>query len=101
MTDMKRTEAGKIDVAYVAHLARLRLTDSEAQAFQTQLDQILSYVRQINQLDLSAVEPTSHPRMVTNVFRRDETRPGLDRDGVMANAPKHSNGQFIVPKIVE
>ncbi len=101
MTGNKKADAGKIDVAYVARLARLRLTDDEAKTFQAQLDQILAYMRQIGRLDLATVKPALHHRMASNVFRKDQVNPGLDRDEVMGNAPQHSNGQFIVPKIVE
>lgn len=95
-----RGNTGKIDVAYVAHLARLRLTDEELAAFQAQLDGIVGYVREIEQVDVSGVEPTAHATPVQNVFRKDEERPGLERETVMANAPAQDGEQFIVPKIV-
>lgn len=101
MTDSKTQDTGNIDVAYIARLARLNLTDEETRTFQGQLEHIVEYVRKINQLDLTEVEPMSLARPVLNVFRKDETRPGLDRRKVLENAPAHSNGQFIVPKIVE
>ena len=101
MTDSEVQEIDKIDVAYMARLARIHLTDDEIRTFHTQLEQIVDYVRKINQLDLTGIEPTSHARPIMNVFRTDTTRPGLDRDKVLENAPSHSNDQFIVPKIVE
>ena len=91
----------KIDVAYVAHLARLHLSSEETQAFQRQLDDILGYVRKIGELDLHDVEPTSHASLVQNVFRADCVKPSLRRDDVLANAPAQADGQFLVPKIVE
>jgi len=94
-------EAGKIDVGYVAHLARLRLTDEETATFQRQLEDIVGYVRKIGELDLEGIEPTSHAHLVQNVFRSDETRSGLDRETVLENSPLNEQGQFIVPKIVE
>ena len=90
-----------IDVRYVAHLARLHLTDAEAETFQKQLDDIVGYVQKLGELDLGAIEPTSHAHPVQNVFRKDEPRPGLDRDTVMRNAPASDDGQFIVPRIME
>lgn len=90
-----------IDVAYVARLARLRLSDEEVATFQHQLEDVVSYVRKIGELDLSDIEPTSHAHPVQNVFRKDEIRQGLDHDGVMKNAPIHREGEFLVPKIVE
>jgi len=101
MHETIESEAKRLDVGYVAHLARLYLTDEEIDHFQPQMEQIVSYVDQINALDVSGVEPTSHAVAVTNVLREDKSRPGLDHDRVMANAPKEANGLFVVPKIVE
>jgi len=101
MADSKTTGMDRIDVRYVARLARLNLTEEEARIFQGQLDHILGYVRQINTLDLAGIEPTSHARLLTNVFRKDAVKPGLDRDEVLRNAPAAANDQFAVPKIVE
>ena len=93
--------ADRIDVAYVAHLARLHLSPAEISHFQGQLEQIVGFVRKIQELDVAAIEPTSHARLLANVFRRDEVKPGLDRETVLANAPAQANGQFAVPKIVD
>lgn len=90
-----------IDVKYVAHLARIHLTDEETALFESQLAQILQYVQELSELDVSQVEPTAHAVAVTNVFRKDEVQPGLDRSDVLANAPASHSGLFIVPKIVE
>ena len=93
--------APRIDVAYVARLARLALTDAEVAAFQWQLGDILAYVGQLAELDLEGVEPTAHAVPVRNVFRDDHSVPGLPRDEALANAPNARQGLFIVPKIVE
>ena len=98
---MKDRDMDRIDVAYVARLARLHLDDDEQRTFQGQLEQIVGYVRKINELNLEGVEPTSHPHPVQNVFRGDEVRPGLDGDEVLRNAPAQTADQFLVPKIVE
>jgi aspartyl-tRNA(Asn)/glutamyl-tRNA(Gln) amidotransferase subunit C len=90
----------KIDVSYVAHLARMHLTDEECGRFQAQMEQIVGYVRKINELDLDGIEPTSHTKPVDNVFREDVVKPGLDRDVVLENAPLSKDGQFTVPKII-
>ena len=94
-------DVAHIDVSYVAHLARLYLTDDEINTFQAQLDGIVGYVRKIGELDLEGIEPTSHARPVQNVFRKDAVRPGLDHDVVMDNAPRVRDGQFAVPRIME
>jgi len=101
MTDPMEKDVEPIDVGYVAHLARLHLSDEEKAVFQPQLEHIVEYVRKIRELDVSGIEPTSHAHAVTNVFRRDEVRPGLDRDEVLRNAPEETHGQFRVPKIME
>lgn len=91
----------KIDVAYVANLARLELSESETREYQAQLDQIVGYVRKMSDLDLSEVEPTSHAVRLHNVFRADKPGPGLDQKTALANAPARIDDQFKVPRIVE
>lgn len=101
MADSDKKSTDKIDVAYVAHLARLYLTEEEVRTFQGQLDHIVGYVKKIDELDLTNVEPTSHAVTVQNVFREDVVKPGLAVEQVMANAPVKVGDQFQVPKIVE
>jgi len=101
MSPESTRDAVKIDVAYVARLARLYLTDEERRTFQSQLEHIVAYVHKIRELDVEGIEPTSHAIAVQNVFRTDDVRPGLDRDAVLANAPARTGDQFMVPKIVE
>ena len=91
----------QIDVRYVAHLARLHLTDEEVARFQGQLEQVLGYVKDLSKLNVEGVEPTAHAIPMNNVFRKDETKPCLDREKVLSNAPFERHGQFVVPKIVE
>jgi aspartyl-tRNA(Asn)/glutamyl-tRNA(Gln) amidotransferase subunit C len=90
-----------MDVSYVAHLARLHLTDEETRLFQGQLDQILSYVRELNAVDVEGVEPMAHTIPMENVFRADEPRPSLSHDEALANAPEKRHDQFSVPRILE
>ncbi|MBU4212787.1 MAG: Asp-tRNA(Asn)/Glu-tRNA(Gln) amidotransferase subunit GatC [Kiritimatiellae bacterium] len=92
--------AEKIDVAYVANLARIQLTAAELQTFQAQLTQIVDYVKDLEHVDVSAIEPMAHTGRIANVLRKDEERCGLDRQVVLANAPVHDNEQFLVPKII-
>lgn len=91
----------RMDVTYVARLARIELTQDEAVRLQAQMDQILVYISKIRELDLKGVEPTLHAQAACNVFRPDKARPGLDRDAVLRNAPAVVVEQFQVPKIVE
>jgi aspartyl-tRNA(Asn)/glutamyl-tRNA(Gln) amidotransferase subunit C len=101
MAGSGQNDGDKIDVSYVANLARLHLTEEETERFQGQLEQIVGYVKKISDLDVSGVEPTSHAWPVQNVFRADDLRSGLNHDEVMENAPQAASGQFVVPKIVE
>jgi aspartyl-tRNA(Asn)/glutamyl-tRNA(Gln) amidotransferase subunit C len=89
------------NVKYVAHLARLSLSAEEEQKLGTQLNNIIGFVEQLKSVDVSGVEATAHAVPTVNVTRADEVRPSLPHDEAMRNAPKQSNGLFIVPKIVE
>ena len=91
----------KIDVAYVAELARLELTDEEKSVFQPQLENIVKYVEKISEVDVEGVEPMMHGRTLVNAFREDEVRPSLATETVLANAPKRVGDEFLLPKIVE
>lgn len=90
-----------MDVQYVAHLARLRLTPEEEKKMGRQLDRILDYIGKLNELDVTGVEPTAHAFPLVNVTRVDEARPSLPHEAAMRNAPAVANGLFMVPKIVE
>jgi aspartyl-tRNA(Asn)/glutamyl-tRNA(Gln) amidotransferase subunit C len=85
------------DVAYVARLARLRLTDEEQERMTRELSGVLDYVQHIEELDLEGVEPTSRVVDLENALRPDEVRPGLTRDEALANAPEVADGGFAVP----
>lgn len=101
MIDDNTHSAKRMDVRYVANLARLELTDAEVVAFQSQLDHIVEHFNQLSALDVAGVEPMAHATLIQNVFREDEVRPGLDRDEVLNNAPAHSTELIRVPTIVE
>ena len=91
----------KIDVAYVANLARLELTDEEKAIFQPQLETIVKYVEKISAVDVEGVEPMMHGRPLVNASREDVVRPSLDREIALANAPAKVGDEFLLPKIVE
>jgi len=93
--------AAEIDVKYVAHLARLKLSPEEEEKFGAQLGQILGNVAKLNQVDVSHVEPTAHAIPLVNVTRPDEICPSISNEDALRNAPAKANGLFIVPKIVE
>jgi len=91
----------KMDIEKVARLARLELSEEEKATFGSQLEQILTYMEQLNKLDTSGVEPTSHAIPVYNVFREDELKPSLPQEEVLTIAPDEEDGHFRVPRIIE
>lgn len=91
----------KIDVAYVAELARLDLTEDERGLFQRQLENIVGYVEKINSVNVDGVPPTLHGLELDNALREDEPAPSLDRELALANAPARTGNEFLLPKIVE
>ena len=93
--------AAEIDVKYVAHLARLKLTPDEEKKLGAQLGGILGYIEKLKELDVTGVEPTAHAVPMVNVTRADEIRPSLPHEEALRNAPKKGGGLFVVPKIVE
>jgi len=91
----------KMDIEKVARLARLELSEDEKETFENQMEQILTYMEQLNRIDTTGVEPTSHAIPVYNVFRDDEVKPSFPREEVLAIAPEEEDGHFKVPRIIE
>ena len=94
-------ELSRADVEHVARLARLELTDAEAEQFTAQLGVILEHAAEVAAIDTDGVAPTSHPLPLVNVFRAVVARQGLPRDDVLAMAPATEDGRFRVPRILE
>jgi aspartyl-tRNA(Asn)/glutamyl-tRNA(Gln) amidotransferase subunit C len=88
------------DVAHLARLARLAVTDAELDVFAGQLDVILGSVARVSEVAAADIPPTSHAVPMTNVFRPDEVRPSLPRDAVLAGAPAVEDDKFRVPRIL-
>lgn len=91
----------KEEVKHVAHLARLAITEEEAEKFTEQLGKITEFVEQLNELDTTNVEPTSHVFPIANVLREDEPKQGLPLEKVLLNVKEHEGGQIKVPSIIE
>ena len=87
------------DVLHVARLARLEIPAGEIEAVREQLGAILEAVGKVAELDLSEVEPTSHPLDLVNAWAEDEPRPSLERQAALANAPDARDGAFRVPSV--
>jgi aspartyl-tRNA(Asn)/glutamyl-tRNA(Gln) amidotransferase subunit C len=94
------SQISRDEVAHLAKLARLALTDTELDSFAGQLDAILTHVSQIQAVDVTGVEPTDNPLKDVNVTRADETRPSLTQQQALAAAPEAVDGRFAVPQIL-
>ena len=90
-----------LDVAYLARLARINLTEDEVKLFQKQLGDVLKYVEKLRQLDVTGIDTAVHALPVFNVFRDDAPRDWLTAEQALSNAPRQANGLFVVPKVVE
>jgi aspartyl-tRNA(Asn)/glutamyl-tRNA(Gln) amidotransferase subunit C len=90
-----------LDVAYVARLARINLSEDEAKIFQKQLDDVLKYVEKLRQLDVATVDAETHALPAFNVLRDDVPRDWFTAEQALINAPRKANDLFVVPKVVE
>ena len=91
---------GKDMVMKVARLARLNLTEKEAERFSRDLESILRAFKDLDNVDTASVKPSFHPLETKNVFRKDEPRPGLTQDEALANARNRESGYFKGPRVV-
>ncbi len=94
-------KTSNLDVAYVARLARLDLTNAEIELFEKQLGDVLRYAEKLREVDVSHVEAAAHAVPIFNVFREDEPRDWFTAKQALSNAPRQANGLFIVTKVVE
>ena len=88
------------EIAHLARLARLALSDDELERFGQQLDVIIGAVSRISNLDTADVPPTSHALPLTNIMRDDVARPGLGVEAALSGAPAADEGRFRVPRIL-
>ncbi len=89
------------DVAHLARLARLELTDEELGHYAEQLDVILGAVQRVSEVAADDVEPMSHPVAISNVFRPDQRVPGLTPEQALSGAPAVEDERFRVPRILD
>ena len=91
----------KQEVAWVAHLSRIDLSDEMAEKMAGQLSQVLDYIAQLNEADTANVAPMSHAGGLANVFREDAPAPSLPPDDALRNAPDRAGDYFRVPRVIE
>ena len=94
------SQISRDEVAHLARLARLALTEDELDSFAGQLDAILGHVSQIQAVDVAGVEATDNPLKDVNVFRPDVIEPSLSQQEALAQAPKAADDRFAVPRIL-
>jgi len=94
------SQISRDEVAHLARLARLALTEDELNSFAGQLDAIISHVSQIQAVDVTGVDPTGNPLKDVNVFRSDDVEPCLTQEQALDQAPKAVDGRFAVPRIL-
>lgn len=90
----------KKDVEKIAELAQLKFSEEELENFTPQMNEILSYMDKLNELNTENVEPLSHPVEQTNVFRKDEMKPSITTEDALKNAPAKDEHHFKVPKVI-
>jgi aspartyl-tRNA(Asn)/glutamyl-tRNA(Gln) amidotransferase subunit C len=88
-------------VRRIAHLARIAISDEEEARLEHELNDILDFVAQLDELDTSAVEPMTRVAAMKMKMRKDEVTDGFCADEILKNAPKVDDHYFVVPKIVE
>ena len=90
----------KKDVEKIAELSRLKFSEEELENFTPQMNEILSYMDKLNELDTENIKPLSHPVEQTNVFREDELKPSISTEDALKNAPVKDEHHFKVPKVI-
>jgi len=94
-------DISKDTVRYVANLARINLTDKELDKFSHQLNDILDYIDQLKEVDISKIPPTAHVLPIKNIKRKDEQKLSLNPKEVLKNAPSKEEASFKVPRVIE
>lgn len=89
------------EVLKIATLCRVELSEDELERFQGQLSNILENFEILQQVDTNGVPPTAYPIPLQNVTRKDEARPSLDKEDILANAPRQEDGCFRVKAVLE
>jgi aspartyl-tRNA(Asn)/glutamyl-tRNA(Gln) amidotransferase subunit C len=90
-----------LDLDHVANLARISLTPEEKERFGAQIGDVLAHIAELNEVDVSGVEPTAHAFPVVNVWAADVPEKGLPVEAALMNAPEKRDNMFVVPRVVE
>jgi len=87
-------------VRHIADLACLEFSEEEIRILSRQLNEVLVYIGKLSELDIRAIEPTSHGTEVSHAFREDRVVPSIPASEALANAPESREGHFTVPKVI-
>ena len=92
------------EVLKIAELSKLHFSEEELDAFTDQFQSLLAYIEQLKQVDVEAIEPTSHVSLTEEfdkyIFREDVVKPSLPVEETLSNAPDPGSGHFRVPKVI-
>lgn len=91
----------KEDIIKLAEKASLYLQDNEIEEFAKDLEKMIDFTKQLDTLDTDGVDLSKQESAVYNVFRKDEIKPSMDKEALLANAPQVKDGYFFVPQVVE
>lgn len=94
-------DISKDTVKYVSNLARIELSDNQLETFAAQLSDIIHYINQLKEVDVSSIPPTAHVLEIKNVKRKDAVSTSLNSDEVLKNASAKEGTSFRVPKVIE
>lgn len=90
-----------IDVRYVANLARINLSDEEITRFDAQLEDIMTHIEKLGEVDVEGIEPSAHANDLANKVRKDVPVPSIPSEGFLQNTPDQAKNQLRVPKVVD
>jgi len=96
-----RMKINRDEIKKIALLSRLDISEENMGSVEKALNDVLSYVTELEELDLDGVQPMAHAVPLQNVFREDEVKPSLDHDLALQNAPEEENGYFKVPRVIQ
>ena len=97
----KKPPVNRDEILKIASLAKLHLSDEEVSLYTDQINEILEYMNQLDELDTEDIEPLSHVLDQINMTRKDEQTPSLTREDALKNAPKSDDDYFIVPNVID
>jgi len=88
-------------VRRIAHLARIAVAEDEVEHLQGELNAMLAFVEQLQEVDVAGIEPMTSVTPMAMKMRVDEVTDGGDAEAVLANAPQSEDGFYLVPKVIE